>query len=429
MTHDDALRSLQASGRLPSVCAAVARGGTEEWRGCVSVVDGIGTQTSYRIGSITKTMTAVLVLQLRDEGGLDLDDPVGRFLPEAGYADATLRGLLSHTAGLQSEPVGPWWERSPGVPMADLLAANDGGGRVAGRGEHYHYSNLGYALLGEVAARLHGRTWWELVAERLLEPLGLTATTYGPPADHAPGRSVDHFANTLTAEPHTDTVAMAPAGQLWSTVGDLLRWADFLATGHPDVLAAETLAEMARPVTPDEDYGLGLRRLVVDGRVLVGHTGSMPGFQASLFVDRATRDAVAVLTNATTGLPAARVAERFLAADPAADAGDAGGDVAPWRPVAELPAEVAPLLGVWFWGNTALGFEWTGQELLVRDLRTTEEEYRFAVAGSGLVCTAGYHRGERLHVHRRADGSVSHLECATFVYTRSPYDPSVYSVD
>ena len=83
---------------------------------------------------------------------------------------------------------------------------------------------------------------------------------------------------------------MAPAGQAWSTVTDLLRWADFLATGHPDVLARTTLDEMAT-AQPRPGYGLGLRLLDVDGRQLRGHTGSMPGFLASLFVDRETRAA------------------------------------------------------------------------------------------------------------------------------------------
>ena len=73
-------------------------------------------------------MTAVLVMQCRDDGLLDLDDPIGRFVPETGYASATVRSLLAHVSGMQSEPVGPWWERSPGVPVEDLLAANDGSG-------------------------------------------------------------------------------------------------------------------------------------------------------------------------------------------------------------------------------------------------------------------------------------------------------------
>lgn len=421
-SYDDALASLQAAGRLPSVSAAVARGGTPVWQGCINVLPDreVTSASSYRIGSITKTLTAVLVLQLRDEGLLALDDPIGRFVPETGYAEATIRGLLAHTAGLQSEPAGTWWERVDGGTVDQLLAANDGSGRVAPAGEYYHYSNLGFGLLGEAVARLRDASWWEVVQSRLLAPLAMAATSYHPPADHAPGRSVDHFAHTLSGEPHTDTRAMAPAGQLWSTAADLLRWADFLATGHPDVLAASTLAEMAERATPAEAYGLGLRLLCADGRTLVGHTGSMPGFMASLFVDRSTRDAVVALTDATTGLRAEKVPGRFLTAATAA----APAAARPWRPSPRpVPTPVAEVLGTWFWGNTGFGIEWRDGELQVHDLRTGELEERFAPAGDGFVGVEGYHRGETLHLHRRADGTVGHLECATFIWTRTPYDP------
>lgn len=421
--YDAALAALQGAGRLPSVAAGVALGGVPEWRGCVSVLPGVSVESAFRIGSITKTMTAVLVLQLRDEGRLALDDPIGRFVPEAGYAEASVGDLLAHVAGLQSEPLGPWWERVDGGPVADLLAANDGSGRVAAAGEFYHYSNLGFALLGEAVARLRDRSWWEVVQERLLVPLGMGATSYLPPEDHAPGRSVDHFAHTLTVEPLTDTGAMAPAGQLWSTVDDLLRWADFLAVGRPGVLVAETLSEMSRPVAPVKAataYGLGLRVLSVAGRTMVGHTGSMPGFQASLFVDRASRDAVVALAGATTGLPAERVPTAFL--------DGAHPDAAPWSPsAAPVPAPVVELLGLWFWGNTAFGFEWIDGSLVARDLRDGDLHERFALdtGEDQFVGTEGYHRGERLEVRRHDDGSVASLECATFVYTRVPYDPRV----
>ncbi len=419
--YDAALAALQGAGRLPAVAAGVARGGEPVWRGCVSVLPEVSVDSAFRIGSITKTMTAVLVLQLRDEGRLSLADPIGRFVPETGYADATMGDLLSHVAGLQSEPVGPWWERVDGGPVADLLAANNGSGRVARAGDFYHYSNLGYALLGEAVARLRGRAWWAVVQERLLGPLAMGATSYLPPEDHAPGSSVDHFAHTLTVEPLSDTGAMAPAGQLWSTVGDLLRWADFLVVGHTDVLTAETLAEMAEPVAPVKAataYGLGLRVLRAGGRTMVGHTGSMPGFQASLFVERASRDAVVALASSTTGLSAERVPEALL---------DGGlPDAAPWSPSAHpVPARVAELLGLWFWGHTAFGFEWVGGSLVARDLRGGELHERFVLDEQGFVGAEGYHRAERLEVHRHDDGSVDHLECATFVYTRVPYDPRV----
>jgi CubicO group peptidase (beta-lactamase class C family) len=407
------LEAVQAAGRLPSVVAGVLQDGELAWNGAI----GASLDTQYRVGSITKTMTAVAVLQLRDEGLLSLDDPIGRFVPETGYADATVRGLLSHTAGMQSEPVGSWWERSPGIDVATLVRANDGSGAVTAAGEWFHYSNLGFALLGEAVARLRGTSWWEVVAERLLAPLGMPRTTYDATPPAAQGRSVDHFAGTLTAEPHQDTGAMAPAGQVWSTVDDLARWARLLAEGHPDVLSVDTLREMGRPVPPADDYGLGLRVIRHHGRVFVGHTGGMPGFQASLFIDQVVRDGVVVLTNATTGLDTDGTPEAFFGtAEP--------GPVQPWRPTQTVPPPVVPVLGVWFWGNTAVELRWHNDELQLRDLRSAELSDTFELRGDRLVGTSGYHRGETLHVVRRDDGSVSHLDCATFIYTRVPYDPS-----
>jgi CubicO group peptidase (beta-lactamase class C family) len=142
----------QADRRLPSLVAGVLDGGELAWTGFAGAETT--TDTQYRIGSITKTLTAVLVMQCRDDGLLTLDDPIGTHVPETGYATATVESLLAHVSGMQSEPTGPWWERSPGTSIDELLAANDGSAAVFGPHEHYHYSNLAFALLGEAVARL-----------------------------------------------------------------------------------------------------------------------------------------------------------------------------------------------------------------------------------------------------------------------------------
>ena len=401
------LTALQHAGRLPSVVAGVLRDGELPETAAVHA----DVATAYRIGSITKTLTAVLVLQLRDAGRLSLDDPVARHLPEAGYAHLTLADLLGHTGGMRSEPAGSWWERSTGGDFAALAAANTASvvGTVAAPGEWFHYSNLGYGLLGEVVARACGATWWDAVQERLLAPLAMTRTTWGPVEPHAQGHSVEHFTGVLVEEPHTDTGAMAPAGQLWSTVGDLARWAALLAGRRPDVIASATLSEMATP-GPDPLYGLGLRLLDLDGRGLVGHTGSMPGFVASLFVDPASGDGTVLLADATTGLDADGVPRALLS-------GEGPVDVEPWVPTVSVPVAVQPLLGLWFWGHTATEWRWQHERLEVRVLQTGVTAYAFEVREGGIVGVSGYHRGETLHVH------ATHLECATFVWTRVPYDP------
>ena len=202
---------------------------------------------------------------------------------------------------------------------------------------------------------------------------------------------------------------MAPAGQVWSTVGDLAAWAALLAGRRPDVLSAATLAEMAAPRL-DPQYGLGLRRVRAGERTLVGHTGSMPGFLASLFVDQLTGDATIALANGTTGLDCDGVPAALLDDAPTTSA-------EPWVPTTTVPDVVEPILGLWFWGNTAVELRWHHDALHVLALQSGTTQYTFEVRGEAIVGVSGYHRGETLRVH------PTHLECATFVYTRVPYDP------
>lgn len=432
MDPQDWLAHWQGAGRLPSIVAGVAEGGLLSWVGSAGALAGETSDAAdlqYRIGSITKTFVAVAVLRLRDEGLVDLDAPLRRYVPEAAYGDATLRGLLAHTAGLPSEPAGPWWERSPGVDVPTLLAANRAERAVAGPDAFFHYSNLGFALLGEVVARVRGAHWWEVVRAELTEPLGMDRTTYHPQAPHAPGRSVDHFASTLTEEPLQDTGAMAPAGQLWSTLGDLARWAWLLAGGRPDLLAPESREELVSVRPPAEGYGLGVRVLEVGGSRMVGHTGSMPGFLASCFTQDAADGrpgrATLALANATVGLAPVAVPAQLLGV-----AGPAPRTPRPWVPTDEVPSRARPLLGLWFWGNTAVEARWSSGHLELRNLAGPERADLFALDGADradgehLVGVAGYHRGERLEVVAASDGTVAHLLCATFLYTRTPYDPA-----
>lgn len=408
----------QAEGRLTSVVGAVLDRYGAVWAGGAGDAPGLDGQ--YRIGSITKTMTAVLVLQARDAGLLDLDDPLSAHLGEVGYGEVTVREALAHTSGMQSEPQGPWWERSRGGTFDALVDANDGSGRVAGPGEWFHYSNLGYGLLGEVVARRMGAPWRVLVAERLLRPLGMRATSYLPRPGAQPGWSVGHFTGIRVHEPLTDTGAMAPAGQLWSTLADLVTWGTVLGGARPDVLAPSSLAEMQRPVS--EDYGLGLMLGMHPGGRLVGHNGSMPGFLAALHVDPDSGIGAVVLTNATTGIDPRALAVSLIEGDP--DATDER--PAPWRPTVVLPPEAHDVPGLWFWGNTAYDVRWHNDGLELRAMaRGNVVTDRFEVVDGRLTGTLGYHRGELLEVVRRPDGTVRNLECATFVYTRTPYDPDV----
>ncbi len=408
----------QAEGRLTSVVGAVFDRYGAVWAGGAGDAPGLDGQ--YRIGSITKSMTAVLVMQARDAGLLDLDDALSVHLGELGYGEVTVRDALAHASGMQSEPRGPWWERSRGRDFDALLAANDGSGRVAGPGEWFHYSNLGYGLLGEVVARCFGAPWRSLVNDRLFRPLGMRSTSYLPRPGAQAGWSVDHFTGIRVHEPLTETGAMAPAGQLWSTLADLVTWGTVLGGARPEVIVPDSLAEMRRPVTAD--YGLGLMLGVHPGGRLVGHDGSMPGFLASLQVDPDSGIGAVVLANATTGIAPQELAVSLIEGDPDAD----DERPVPWRPTLSLPEAVLGVPGVWFWGNTAYDVRWHNDGLQLRLMaRNGVVKERFELVDGALIGVSGYHRGERLEVVRRPGGSISHLECATFVYTRTPYDPYV----
>ncbi len=182
------------------------------------------------------------------------------------------------------------------------------------------------------------------------------------------------------------------------------------------MLGRETLVEMARPVGPAADYGLGLRLLGhPTGPVLTGHTGSMPGFLATAFIDQDSRRGVVALTNATAGVSTDKLALALVTgADPAR------APRRPWLPSADVPDAVAELLGLWFWGNSALELRWHDGLLETRSLAPPELCDRYAVTPDRIVGVEGYHLGETLQVHRGSGGSVSHLECTTFVYTRQP---------
>lgn len=422
----------QREGRAPSLVGAVVRDGRAVWCGASGLVDGQvpDADSQYRIGSISKTFVAVLVLRLRDEGRLALGDPLGRHLPDltGDAARVTIGQLLTHTSGLASETPGPWWERTPGdlrPELADVLGPSPA---KHDPGRRYHYSNPGYALLGAVVERLRGMPWGEALAREVLAPLGMTRTTLLPQKPAATGFAVHPWADVMVPEAVQETGRMAPAGQLWSTAADLARWAGFLAEGHDGVLNAVSVEEMRLPAAPPEatdpdgGYGLGLQLLRRDGRGLFGHTGSMPGFLAAVWVSAEDRTAAVVLANCTSGPAFSVVASDLLAI--AVDREPAF--PAPWQPVEDLDPALLDLAGPWYWGTQRFVLHVrSAREIRLGPLDGRGRGSRFHVEHDGTwTGREGYYAGETLRVVRRADGAISHLDVGSFVFTREPYDPS-----
>lgn len=431
-TLDHLVALAQSSARVPSVTAGIVRDGRLVWTGSAgSVGPGFdvapGPATQYRTGSISKTFVAAGVLRAREDGLVDLDDRLDAHLDDVpGVGHLTVGQLLGQASGLQAETDGPWWERTAGgdwTRLRELLGPDAVRHRA---GVRFHYSNVGFGVLGELLGRVRGAPWDEVVAEQFLVPLGMTHTSLRPGPGAAQGYAVHPWADVVMAEPEHDAGAMAPAGQLWSTVADLARWATVVA-GTSAVLSRATVTRMWEPQVVDDTrdaawtsgYGLGLQLWNVGGRRYAGHSGSMPGFVSMLRVDVETGDAVVTLTNSTTGAGdlATRLLTAFTDAEPHAPR--------PWRP-RPVPAALLELVGPWYWGPTPVvvvaggdgGFE-------LRGLGGPARSSRFVPDGPdrwrGLD---GYYAGEVLRPVRGPDGTTTHLDLASFRFTRTPYDPA-----
>ena len=176
------------------------------------------------------------------------------------------------------------WETMEFPSRDELLASFAEAEQVLPPSAHWHYSNLAYAVLGEVVARKSGIPYEQYVQERIFDAAGLARTTWDPEPPFTKEYFVEPYEDVARAEPLVDLRAKRAAGQLWSTTGDLCRWAAFLAAPDGDVLRRETAVEMqAFQAMADPDqwnlgWGLGLMLSRVEDRVFFGHTGGMPGF-------------------------------------------------------------------------------------------------------------------------------------------------------
>ncbi|WP_433727042.1 serine hydrolase domain-containing protein [Actinoplanes sp. CA-051413] len=414
----------QSAGRAPSVALAVVRDRSLLHFTGAGETPPPDPKTQYRLGSITKTLTATMVMQLRDEGFFALDDLLYRHLPGTSVGGLTLRQLLGHVSGLQREPDGPWWERSAGGDVDQLLA--ELADKVAGPPfRTYHYSNLAYGLLGAVLQRVTGESWTDLVGKRVLDPLGMKRTTYAPVEPYARGYVVHELDDSLHEEPRLDAGAMAPAGQLWSTVTDMAKWAAFLADPAPAVLSRETVDEMCTPVVIQDDawtagHGLGPELMRVGERVYVGHGGSMPGYNSQLAVHRPSRTGVIAFAN-SYGLRGSSI--RALALEVLTTVLDHEPVPAePWRPAPPADADVAQLCGRWWWMGREYEVLADGPGLVMRQVTAPEKPpWRFVrESRDRWRGTAGMNTGEVLTVLRGPDGAVERLDIATFLFSRDP---------
>jgi len=423
------IREAQAEKRLPSVAAAALRDGEIVWSDSVGLADVEGAEDAtpdhqYRIASITKTFTAVAVMQLRDEGKLSLDDPLDRHIAGAGHSP-TVRAILGHASGLQREPPGRIWDTLTFPSRDELVGGLADSEQVLPSGAYRHYSNLGFALLGEVVTRVSGTDYERYVDDRVIKPLGLRRTTWRPAPPVATGYFVDPWTDTAAREPVTEGRATAAAGELWSTAPDLCRWAAFLTDPVEEVLSRDTVDEMHAFQTMTDlerwtvGHGLALMLMRKGDRVFSGHSGAHLGFLSNVAAHRPTRTAAAVVTNSSSGV--AITALGLELADAVADLWPAEPRV--WRPGKDLPAELEGVLGAWWSEGVEFLFRYRDGRLeaVVRDAGAAEELTHFARDGEDLYrAVDGLEGGELLRIVRDGSGAVSRLEVAGYPFERRP---------
>ena len=338
----DALISAEfAKDGVGAATVGVVKGRSLAWSKSYGVGDiESGTpataDTVYRIGSITKPFTAVMLLQLVERGSVKLSDPVERYLPDinkiggrvAGAPPVTFVQVATMTAGIGREPddldtflVGPveQWEQV-------MLRALDKTKYVHEPGTRFLYSNIGYAILGAALGRAAKQPYVDYMRDSVFSPLGMTRTDFVPTPEIrkvlAKGYDLRNNGKpdgAQAAREHDGRGYKVPNGAIYTTVGDLARFVSlWLQEGPESVLKHETIRDTLTRAgstngTLTTGYGIGFQLQRRDTNVYYGHGGSVAGYRAQMLFHPATKTGVIVLRNVGGGsFNPATVAERVI---------------------------------------------------------------------------------------------------------------------
>lgn len=317
---DERMAQAAAAHSIPLASYGLLLGGELVHRGSVGdLPPERAAEAPFRIASMTKSFTAATLLMLRDDGLLTLDTPLVDVLPwtrSIGLPSTSpplrVDHLLTMTGGFPTDD--PWGDRQESLPVDEfdaLVAAGLTFCRPPGM--EFEYANISYALLGRVIATVTGQDYRAVVRDRLLDPLGMHASTFDVASTSGRVIGMHPVACGLVEQEEGPSGAFSPMGGLWSTIDDLARWIAFLEgawSDAPDVgpLSRWSRREMQRPHIvvghePDgaiDSYGMGLR--ISDhpglGR-FVHHSGGYPGFGSHMRWHPDTRWAVVALANRT----------------------------------------------------------------------------------------------------------------------------------
>jgi CubicO group peptidase (beta-lactamase class C family) len=281
------------------------------------------SDTVYRIGSVTKQFTALMLLQLVQDGKVHLSDPVEKYFPEVNKVQGRLPGtppitliqLATHTSGLDREPEDTeTYLKGAVADWEKVLAAALPHTRYAFEpGTRFSYSNVGYAILGAALGRAAGQPYVEYVQQRIFKPLGMSHSFFEPDAETrsriAKGYlSEDGKVESETAErEHQGRGYKVPNGAIYTTIGDMARFVAFeMGAEAPQVLKKESLDESFQRLTTanaglTRGYGTGYQVLRLGDAIVYGHNGGVAGYQAEAFFDRGSRTGVVILKSSLGG--------------------------------------------------------------------------------------------------------------------------------
>jgi D-alanyl-D-alanine carboxypeptidase len=271
-----------------------------------------------RIGSVTKTFTGTLVLQLVDEHLIGLDDAIGTYIPSVPNGDAiTVRQLLQMRSGLYNYTDDPAFnatqQADPGKVWTtdELLAVAYGHGPTSAPGAEFHYSNTNSVLLGLLVEHVTGHPFERELERRILRPLRLRHTSFPTtpafPYPHARGYGYATTTGTLRPDPCDaatvglhDAIELDPswafsAGAMISTVRDLRVWSKALVDGTLLKPATHTAQLETLPTSEGSATSYGLHVFNISG--FIGHNGSLPGFQSFMGHNPASGATIIVLVN------------------------------------------------------------------------------------------------------------------------------------
>jgi D-alanyl-D-alanine carboxypeptidase len=319
---------------IPGVSAVVAIQGEDLFAGGSGVADletgrEITADTILYAGSLSKILTAVLVLQLADQGSLSLEDTVADIAVESARETngVTVRHLLTHSSGLDREgDFGYWFSGTfpDQAALADYLAHSE---LRSVPGKKVRYSNIGYAAIGPVIQSASGESYAEALNSRVLQPLKMLstggpgpvpniATGYTPvgrviPNEDRPFAGVGEPVNGRHVREYHDAGAMTPAFGLYSSASDLSRLARFILGYNGDeVFSADLRRLMLTPQVPGR--GIGLRIGQLNGREIARHDGWFAAHRSHVLLDLDAGISVVVIANSDSASPD-EIAEALLA--------------------------------------------------------------------------------------------------------------------